>query len=143
MKLHRTATLVFVLVSVVPLLLAVGCASTAKKLTPAQIGTLQPSGQLMDGVRVVNVEAKRYEFIPDPIVVRAGEKVRLKLTSLDVTHGFALPAYKINQRVEPHKISTVEFTAGHTGSYPIHCSVFCGWGHPFMKATLVVLPAAK
>jgi cytochrome c oxidase subunit II len=143
MKLQRNATLALVLVGVLPILLAVGCASTPKKLTPAQIETLQPSGQLTDGVRVVKVEAKRYEFIPDPIVVRAGEKVRLTLTSLDVTHGFALPAYKINQRVEPHKISTVEFTAGKQGAYPIHCSVFCGWGHPFMKATLVVLPAAK
>jgi cytochrome c oxidase subunit 2 len=141
MKSHRTVTVALVFVGVLPLLFAAGCASTAKKLTPAQIETLQPSGKLVDGVRVVNVQAKRYEFIPDPIVVRSGEKVRVKLTSLDVTHGFALPAYKINVRVEPHKVSTAEFTAGKEGAYPIHCSVFCGWGHPFMKATLVVLPA--
>jgi cytochrome c oxidase subunit 2 len=141
MKFHRTAIVVLALVGVLPLLFVAGCASSAKKLTPAQIETLQPSGQLVDGVRVVNVQAKRYEFIPDPIVVRAGEKVRLQLTSLDVTHGFDLPAYKINLKVEPHKVSTAEFTAGKQGAYPIHCSVFCGWGHPFMKATLVVLPA--
>jgi cytochrome c oxidase subunit II len=141
MKLNRGTF--FVLVGLLPLLLAAGCASTAKTLTPTEIETLQPSGHLTDGVRVVTVEAKKYQFNPDPIVVRAGEKVRLKLTSLDVTHGFALPAYNIDVKIEPHEFTTVDFTAGKEGSFPFHCSVFCGWGHPFMTATLVVLPADR
>jgi len=139
MKSYRVISIL--LVVLLALLSVVGCASTTKKLTPAEIETLQPSGRIENGVRVVKVEAKRYEFNPDPIVVRTGEKVRLEITSLDVAHGFALPAYHIDVKIDPHKVTTVEFNAGKEGASPIHCSVFCGWGHPFMKATLAVLPA--
>lgn len=33
------------------------------------------SGTMVNGVRVITVTAKKYEFIPNPIVVNMGEKV--------------------------------------------------------------------
>lgn len=47
----------------------------------------QLSREVIDGTGVVEVEAKRYEFIPSPIVVTAGQPVRLEITATDVTHG--------------------------------------------------------
>lgn len=53
---------------------------------------LSPSGELKDGVRVVEVKARQFEFEPETIVVRKGEKVRLEVTSEDVKHGIAISA---------------------------------------------------
>ena len=123
------------------LLMTTGCAMLAKSYSPTEIAALKPSGKIVNDVRVISVTAKRYQFDPDPIVVRSGEHVRLEITSLDVTHGFALPAYKIDAPVHPGETTTVTFTAGKSGSYPIHCDIYCGLGHPTMRATLVVKPA--
>jgi cytochrome c oxidase subunit II len=122
-------------------LLIASCAASNKTMTPSEMKALQPSGQIINGIRVVKVTAERYKFTPDPIVVRTGENVRVELTSKDTTHGFALPEYNIDVKVEPGKTSTASFTARNVGEFPIHCSVFCGLGHPSMRATLVVLPA--
>ena len=134
---------IFVLAGLAGLVLITSCAPTSETMPPSEMDNLQPSGQIVNGIRVIEVTAKKYAFSPDPIVVRAGENVRVKLTSEDTTHGFALPAYDIDVKIEPGKTSTASFTAQSAGQYPIHCSVFCGWGHPTMTATLVVLPAAE
>ncbi len=125
------------------LLLFTGCGSVQKKLSVSEIAALQPSGQIENDVRVIKVEARKFEFIPDTIVVRSGEIVRLEVTSTDVEHGIAIPDYKINQSLKPNKTEAVLFIAGEKGEYPIHCSVFCGLGHTGMKAKLVVLAAGN
>jgi cytochrome c oxidase subunit II len=99
------------------------------------------SGKLEDGVRVVKVRAKRFEYIPGTIVVNEGEKVRLEITSEDTTHGFGLSEYKIRLTLEPGKTQKAEFTAGKPGTYGFHCIVFCGMGHMKMRGELVVRPA--
>lgn len=131
----------FQVIAVLFLLAAAGCGSEAKKSSSADIEKLVPSGQVGNGVRDIKVEAKQYAFIPDPIVVVSGEKVRLEVTSSDVEHGFALPDYNINRELKPHKTEVIEFTAGAKGIYPFHCSDFCGLGHLDMKGSLVVQAA--
>jgi heme/copper-type cytochrome/quinol oxidase subunit 2 len=134
---------VFLLGGMIAALVIVSCATSEKQMTSAEIMNLQPSGQIVDGVRVVKVTAQRYKFTPNPIVVKSGEKVRVELTSLDTTHGFKLSEYDINVKIEPGKTSTATFTAGNPGEYSIACSVYCGVGHFGMKATLVVLPSGS
>jgi cytochrome c oxidase subunit II len=134
---------ILILGGMIAALLIVSCAPSKKSMTSAEKMTLQPSGQMVDGVRVVKVTAQRYKFAPDPIVVRSGEKVRVELTSLDTAHGFKLSEYDINVKIEPGKTSTATFTAGNTGEYPIACSVYCGIGHFGMKTELVVLPSGS
>ncbi len=96
------------------------------------------SGEVVDGTRVVEVEAKRYEFIPDPIVVEEGQPVRLEVTATDVTHGFGLTAMDIDVPLPPNETQTVEFTPEETGQFHIHCTHYCGPGHSDMHATLIV-----
>lgn len=117
------------------------CAGSNREITSSEIKALEPSGQIVNGIREINVTAERYKFTPDPIIVRAGEKVRVELTSKDTTHGFALSEYNIDIKIESGKTSTAKFTAGKIGEFPIHCSVFCGLGHLSMRATLMVIPA--
>jgi cytochrome c oxidase subunit 2 len=92
----------------------------------------------MTGPKIINVSAKQWSFDPAEIRVKKGEKVRLVITSTDVTHGFSLPTFNVSATLQPGVATTVEFTPDKTGSFPFFCSVFCGSGHANMRGTLVV-----
>ncbi len=108
---------------------------------PVPHDQLEPSGMLHDGVRHVEVSARRYEFEPAVVVVRSGETVHIMATSEDVTHGLAIDEYDINVTLEPGETAYAEFTAGEPGEHLMYCSVYCGPGHSGMHGTLVVLEA--
>ena len=97
------------------------------------------SGSVVDGVREVKVEAFRYGYRPDPIVVKKGERVRLIATSTDVTHGLGIEDLGINLELAPGEESRAEFTAEKAGEFHIHCTVYCGSGHRGMHGTLRVI----
>jgi len=104
----------------------------------ADVASLEPSGKLEDGVRVITATAFKYNFDPNPIVVNQGEKVRIIMTSTDVPHGFLLPDYNINVPLSPGRPTTIEFVADKQGTFKFLCSVLCGSGHGGMKGKLVV-----
>jgi len=82
--------------------------------------------------------AKKYQFDPNTITVKKGEKVRLIITALDRDHGFKLEAFGINQKLKKGDPTTIEFTADKAGTFPFQCSEFCGFGHGRMKGKVVV-----
>jgi cytochrome c oxidase subunit II len=122
------------------ILLAVGCSRPAATApsgpSPAPAEPL--SGSVVNGAREVKVEAHKFAYNPDSIVVKKGEKVRLLITATDVQHGFALPDLKIDVKLPPNKEQVVEFTPDKAGEFPFHCSVYCGSGHGDMKGILLV-----
>jgi len=83
--------------------------------------------------------AKNWSFDPGTITVKQGERVRFKIKSVDVEHGFALPDFGIDKKLEPGKEVVVEFVADKKGEFSFYCSVFCGQGHREMTGKLVVL----
>ena len=86
----------------------------------------------------IQIVADKFQFEPATIQVVSGEPVRLIVRSKDVTHGFAIPALKIDERIlKSGEPVTVSFTAPAPGEYEIACSEFCGRGHGHMKAMLV------
>jgi cytochrome c oxidase subunit II len=87
---------------------------------------------------VVEMQAKRYEFIPEVVKVKAGTLVTLKITALDGTHGFALGAFGIDERIEEGETKVIEFYASTPGEYSFRCSHLCGIGHLGMTGKLVV-----
>lgn len=89
-------------------------------------------------VREFTMTAKRFEFNPSTITVNKGDNVRITITSIDTTHGFSLPDFSINERLEPNQPVTVEFVADKTGAFTFRCSVPCGSGHGSMSGTLIV-----
>jgi cytochrome c oxidase subunit 2 len=116
---------------------------TDQSLT-AQMQELTPSGKTENGVRIVEYDAFQYHFDPDPLVVRAGEKVHLLVASRDVAHGVMIPEIGFSTDILPGERKPAEFTApAKPGEYPVFCSVFCGSGHGEMKGRLIVLPAAQ
>jgi len=102
------------------------------------VDSLEPSGELDNDVRVITATAFRYNFDPNPIVVNQGERVKIVMTSTDVTHGFLLPDYKINTLLPVGRPTTIEFVADKQGTFKFLCSVVCGSGHGSMKGKLVV-----
>jgi nitrous oxide reductase len=100
---------------------------------------LVPGGMLRNGVRTIDVKARKFEFDPAMIVVKQGEKVRLKVTSEDVMHGIGITDYSIDRKLPPGETQVVEFTADKPGRHHFHCSVYCGDGHGDMHGELVVL----
>ncbi|MFN7990584.1 MAG: cupredoxin domain-containing protein [Candidatus Micrarchaeia archaeon] len=99
-------------------------------------------GNLTNGKTVqINVTAKQWEFVPNTITVDQGDTVKLTVSSADVAHGFALPEYGINERIEPGKPVVITFVADKSGEFGFRCSVMCGEGHRGQTGKLVVRPA--
>ena len=90
--------------------------------------------------QVVSMTAERYDFAPEEVHVKAGTLVTLTITSLDDVHGFDLPDWGIDVRLEPDDPVTVEFFAPEPGTYDFRCSHFCGMGHFGMSGRIVVEP---
>ncbi len=79
-------------------------------------------------------------FQPDVIKVKKGEKVRIVVESMDVTHGFAIKGLGIDLGViEPGEKKIIEFVPEKEGVYVFKCTVMCSPMHNFMKGTIVVV----
>ena len=91
----------------------IGVALAAKTWSPA-ISAGAP-------VHEIQVEAKRFTFVPASIEVTAGEPVRLVIHSTDGTHGFAIRDLKI--RLEVPRSGEAVITGVHrTASRAVrHC----------------------
>lgn len=64
--------------------------------------------------------------------------VRLRMSSTDVLHSFAVPAFRIKQDVLPNRYSYVWFEATKTGTYDAFCTEYCGTEHSGMLAEVTV-----
>lgn len=110
-----------------------------------------------EGVQVITVTAKKYEFDPSPIRVKQGTKVRLTITATDHAHGFKISSFPDGAeksgdpglvfsspqdctKIEKGQTATVEFIAQKAGTYPFRCCVVCGFHHHSMKGELIVEP---
>ena len=114
-------------------------ADDAKAETPTQTeAPKQAETPKAEDSVTINVEAFQFGFSPNPIKVKKGQKVTLNIKSMDVTHGFALPDYGINEQISPDKTTTVTFKADKAGEFGFYCSVFCGSGHARMNGKLIV-----
>ena len=96
------------------------------------------SGNLENGVRVVQMRAFQFGFDPNPVIVNEGEHVKLVVTSTDVTHGFSIAEFGVNVQLLPGRPSIIDFTADKTGTFIFYCSVPCGAGHRSMRGRLIV-----
>ena len=115
------------------------------------------SDQGTGAVQVIEVTAKKYVFEPNPIHVKQGTRVQLKITATDHAHGFqielvpegsdknASPGLQFSSdkkcyKIEKHQTETVEFVAQTAGTYRFKCCVDCGLHHRSMKGELIVDP---
>jgi len=142
-------TIVF---AILILLLVVGCAKESGDELLAQsiidynegkYDDLPATGELKDGVREIEIKAYQYYWSPELIIVDKGEKIRLKISTNDVPHGFEIegymiPDYDFNTKIEKDNPLTIEFTAEKSGVWEFLCSIYCGAGHGHMKGVFVI-----
>ena len=83
-------------------------------------------------VREIVVDAKMFEFNPNIIKVKEGERVRIKINNLDVEHAISIPELGIDIHGEG------EFVAGKKGNFSFSCHIYCGSGHSSMQGVLIV-----
>ena len=109
----------------------------------------------------ISFKAEKYGYSPSRIVVNRGDKIVLKPTSMDVTHGFLLDGYPVefiikqqginylkytwedddgNLNADWDKVSEIEFVADKSGKFTFRCTQICGNLHPFMTGELIVRP---
>jgi cytochrome c oxidase subunit II len=110
-------------------------------------------------VKEVTVSAKKFEFSPSEIRVKAGSRIRLIITSTDREHGIeinpiadgagkkAAPGLKFDGsitkpefKLPKDQATPIEFEATQPGTYSFKCSVICGMGHHNMKGKIIVEP---
>jgi cytochrome c oxidase subunit 2 len=77
------------------------------------------------------------------LYVPVGKPVKVNLVSLDVIHGFFLPAFRVKRDMVPGMKNHVWFVATRPGSYDLFCSLYCGTGHADMITTVEAVPEAQ
>ncbi len=89
-------------------------------------------------VTVIGVE------LPGPqMVLPVNEKVRIRLQSHDVIHGFYVPAFDFSRYAQPGIINHFTITPKSLGVYRGQCTQFCGLYHSLMRFSVrVVTPSA-
>src|SRR5580692_8478819 len=117
-----------------------------------------PAGRISaqnQDTQVIEVTAKKYEYSPEPVHVKRGMKVQLKITATDHDHGFKIAAlpdgaaqggppglvFAMAQdcwQLKKGETTTIEFLAQAAGTYTFRCCHTCGVGHRGMKGELVV-----
>jgi cytochrome c oxidase subunit 2 len=80
------------------------------------------------------------DIVTSELVLPANRQVDLRLTALDVIHGFSVPEMRLKQNAVPGMTIHVHFTPEIPGTYAILCTQVCGLGHYRMNANLRVLP---
>ena len=94
--------------------------------------------QLTGERKEFEIIAKNWDFTPSIIKVNKGDKVKLKLKSIEGVHGFALFDFNINEALEPGKEVEIEFIADKSGKFIFFCNIPCGRGHGGMNGQLIV-----
>lgn len=92
------------------------------------------------GPRDIAVRVHAWGFSPSVVRVKPGQRVRFAVVSDDIKHGFAINELRLNLQLLPGREVRSPMLEVNLpeGTYAIHCSTFCGLGHPSMKAKLVV-----
>jgi cytochrome c oxidase subunit 2 len=79
-----------------------------------------------------SVDAKRWQFTPDVIKVKKGQKVKIIINNIDTRHGINLPDFNVSGN------DSIEFTADKVGEFTFKCNTFCGDGHLTMQGKIIV-----
>jgi len=91
-----------------------------------------------DAVPVVEITAKRFSFSPDKITLKKGQTVKLRIHSEDVTHGFFLRPFKLDEEIPAGETIERTVTPQIAGTFLTICDHFCGANHGNMNMTIVV-----
>ena len=82
-------------------------------------------------------DAKAWSWEPI-LVMKKGRSYRVRLSSVDLQHGFSLQPTNLNLMVLPGYEYVATLTPNETGEYLIVCNEYCGLGHHKMVGKIIV-----
>jgi len=88
---------------------------------------------------VIHITAKKFEFNPNQITLQKGVPVVLEVEALDRKHGFKVADLGLEVVVKGGETQRIRFVPDKIGTFPFHCSAFCGSGHEDMKGSITVV----
>jgi len=103
------------------------------------VAILGPLSSPERGIELVARQPAAGGWSRERIVVNQGERVRLRIRSEDVIHGFAIGRVGVDAGpIEPGKVATVEFVADQAGEFTFYCTMWCDPNHARMRGILEV-----
>lgn len=81
--------------------------------------------------------------VDNRVMVPVGKAVRLIVTSEDVLHSFAIPAFGLKKDAVPGRLNETWFKTEKEGVYYGQCSELCGVKHGFMPIAIEVVSQEK
>ena len=119
---------------------------------PSHVETIDPTQAMSDprfasagvsvdsatGAVTVTMIGGTFFWLPAEVRVPAGRPVTFRLTSIDVTHGFAIARTNVNTMVMPGYVSQLTYTFAAPGEYLMLCHEYCGTGHHGMGGKVIV-----
>ena len=107
------------------------------RAVPADALVVKVTGMMWKwGFEYPNGKKSEVLFVP------LNKSIRLNLKSVDVIHGFYIPAFRIKEDVVPGKDNYLWFQPQGMGAADIYCSQFCGLKHAYMLSRVEVLSEA-
>jgi plastocyanin/mono/diheme cytochrome c family protein len=98
-------------------------------------------------VRTIDILAATPEaggFQPDAIEVQKGERVRLRFSAPDVTHGIAISSRGLDLvRIDPGQVKEVDVVFDEAGVFTFYCNTWCSPNHWRMRGTITVVDPAN
>jgi cytochrome c oxidase subunit 2 len=73
------------------------------------------------------------------LVLPLGRPVRLDVVSVDVVHGFFVPAFRLKVDAVPGRTNYTYVTPTELGAYDVECTVLCGPVHSYMLSKVHVV----
>jgi cytochrome c oxidase subunit 2 len=113
-------------------LLLQGALATAGAALASVVSGAQPQP------RTIELIAKRFEYVPKEIALKAGERVIIAIKSLDFVHGMNIPDLDKRLDLVPGRITQLELHPTAPGVIDFVCDNFCGDGHEEMHGRFVV-----
>jgi len=88
----------------------------------------------------VYVLAQQWSFDPSLLRLKAGQPYRLRMMAVDAAHGASIQLGSASHIIRLPKGALVERDLSFTepGEYLLYCTIYCGEGHQFMSAKIIV-----
>ena len=77
--------------------------------------------------------------VDNPVVLPVDTTIRILVTSTDVIHSWAMPAFGIKKDAVPGRVNETWVRITKPGEYYGQCSELCGQGHGFMPIKVLAV----
>jgi cytochrome c oxidase subunit II len=88
--------------------------------------------------QVVQIQARKFAYIPNQLVLKKGRPALLEFSAVDFTHGFNLPDFKLRADLIQGQVTRVRLLPDRAGTFVFLCDNFCGAGHEEMNGKILV-----